>query len=817
MFRHRLLIILTLIAVTFPHFLASQPVMAGSGEFDCIMDTYLNEDEPIATHDGEGLPVGVWGPAGHTVRSILQFPIDWGTDIPDGVTILEATLTLEPTSSSADAMTILAQRLRRLNCNESQATWEVYKTGSSWGSAGAASTSSDFTTTDQASAYYDGDGLDAMDFDVTDIVDRAQTYDEDVAFRVVAQSETNYEHIIFGDHEGFYKPTLTVQYGIPADPTYPPTVSTGSYSDVTSTTATLHGDVTYVDNGLAVYEDFEWGNDGDDLSDSGGRVTWSTTTAGCSKAEIDTAYDYEGTRSGRLYRDGSNMPRADFAYSAMSSSETVSFRVRKDGTSRFAFYHGNGVKAITCGIYDDERINYYDGTTVHFPGESVTVGSWNLFEITDVNWSAGTYDIYLNDWWVCTADMRTTTSWANRVYFYNQAGTSSCWIDNVGFRPYVSDRGFQYGLTQTPTWTESEGGLFGTGVYSLPIDELSSATEYWYRAFVINEEGTAYGSWSAFTAVGPPAITTVAASNVASTSARLNSALESDGGDPCTIKFGWGLTSESQVDDYDNTETLVGTYTTGQNPYLDVEGLLSDYTYYFRVSATNMAGTTEGSQLSFDTIATFGAPTNLIGYPGPTSISLSWSKGTGATNTLVRYGTSTFPGTITTGAQAYFGPSSTYTIEELTSGATYYISAWGESGGNYSASYSTLLMTTSATSTDPDDEPDVPTQPSRWFSAPDYTSMDGLLIVYDSVNAIADTGQVPRETVWFLLALGLSFLAGLIAYLALGKKLLIAMMVLTVCLAIGYFARLIPWWIPLMTLILVIAYHQTHKEVGKAI
>lgn len=814
--RHRLLIFLTLVAVMFPHFLVPQPVMAASMEFDCTMDTYLYEYEPTTTHNDEGLYVGVAGPSGHTSRSIFQFPIDWGVDIPSDATITAATLTLQLFSSSGDAMTILAQRLRRLNCEEDEATWQVYRTGSSWGSAGAASTSTDFTTTDQASAYYPGSGLDPMDFDVIDIVDRAQTYDEDVAFRVVAQSETNYEFITFGDYESFYEPKLTVEYGYEADPTYPPTVSTGSYSDVASTTATLHGDVTYVDNGLAVYEDFEWGNDGNDLSVSGGRITWITSTPGSSKAEIDTAYDYEGTRSGRLYRDGSNHPRAYFAYSAMGSTETFSFRVRKDETSRMAFYHGNGVKAINCGIYVDERINYYDGST-HYPGESVTVGSWNLIEITNVNWSAGTYDIYLNDWWVCTADMRTTTSWANSINFYNVANTSAWWVDNVGFRPYVSDRGFQYGLTQTPTWTESEGGLFGTGAYSLPIDELSPDTEYWYRAFVINKEGTAYGSWSAFTTVGPPSITTVAASDVASTSARLNSALGSDGGEACTIKFGWGLTSESQVDDYDNTGILVGTYTTGQNPYLDVEGLLSDYTYYFRVSATNMAGTTEGSQLSFDTVATLGAPTNLIGYPGPTSISLSWSKGTGSTNTLVRYGTSTFPGTITTGTQAYFGPSSTYTIEELTSGATYYISAWGESGGNYSASYSTLLMTTSATSTDPADEPDVPTLPSRWFSAPDFTSMDGLGLVYDSVNAIADTGQVPRETAWFLLALGLSFLAGLIAYLKLGKKLLIAMMVLTVCLAIGYFARLIPWWIPLMTLILVIAYQQTHKEVGKAV
>jgi CHASE2 domain-containing sensor protein len=93
--------------------------------------------------------------------------------------------------------------------------------------------------------------------------------------------------------------------------------------------------------------------------------------------------------------------------------------------------------------------------------------------------------------------------------------------------------------------------------------------------------------------------------------------------------------------------------------------------------------------------------------------------------------------------------------------------------------------------------------------------MDGLIIIYDAVNAMADTGEVPRETVWFMGALLLSFAAGFLAYLTLGRKLLIAMIVLTMALGFGYFVKLIPWWVPLMTLILTIVWSQTHKQVSE--
>jgi hypothetical protein len=391
--------------------------------------------------------------------------------------------------------------------------------------------------------------------------------------------------------------------------------------------------------------------------------------------------------------------------------------------------------------------------------------------------------------------------------------TLSASITNTGGAT-VTTRGVQYGLTQTGTWDSHETGAFNISAYSRAITGLTPQTTYWFRGYATNSKGTSYGSWVSFATKEYPSILTIAASSVAGTSARLNSGLASDGNDDCTITFGWGLTSASSVGAYDSYQVVSGTYSSGDYPYLGVTSLLPGHTYYFRVMATNDIGTNVGLELTFETPMTLSAPTNFLGNPTATSITLVWSKGAGSTNTLVRYSQTDYPGTITEGTLAYFGAGNTYTAGNLSSGKNYYFTAWGEDGGDYSSDFATFIMTTSAASSTNIPDIDVPPQPSRWFTT-DYTAMSGMGFIYDGINAAIDTGRIPRATAWFWLALGLAFLAGLIGYLLLGHKLLIAMICLTVVLALEYFARQVPFWMPLMTLILVIAFSTTHKEVSQ--
>lgn len=62
----------------------------------------------------------------------------------------------------------------------------------------------------------------------------------------------------------------------------------------------------------------------------------------------------------------------------------------------------------------------------------------------------------------------------------------------------ATERGFEYGYTQTATWSKKEEGSYGIGAFELTIDELQANTEYWYRAYAVNSIGTGYGEWVQF-------------------------------------------------------------------------------------------------------------------------------------------------------------------------------------------------------------------------------------------------------------------------------------------------------------------------------
>ena len=82
-------------------------------------------------------------------RSLVAF--NFSASVPAGMKITLATLSLLCSSSLA-SRTITVYRLLRTDWVEAQATWNIYKSGSNWGTAGASNTSTDITTTDAATA-----------------------------------------------------------------------------------------------------------------------------------------------------------------------------------------------------------------------------------------------------------------------------------------------------------------------------------------------------------------------------------------------------------------------------------------------------------------------------------------------------------------------------------------------------------------------------------------------------------------------------------------------------------------------------------------
>jgi len=271
-----------------------------------------------------------------------------------------------------------------------------------------------------------------------------------------------------------------------------PTVAAAAATSVGSTTARVNGSVT--DDGGATVEarfrhrevlrdDFEWGSDGDPLDDDGGDIDWTITAAGSSKAEID-AQHYSGTRSARIYRDGTNNPSGYFAQSPITSTQIISFRLRTDD-NYFWFEHGNGSKVVFVYIYEGDQgdhLGYFDGTP-HDTGKSITNDTWYLLEIRNVNWTAGTYDIYVDG--VCvksSATMYTGTEADNYVVFTMNAGTATYWVDNVAV---------------AEAWTETswDGGSYETDdTYYEDLTGLTLGTEYEFQTQGKNSAGE--GDWS---------------------------------------------------------------------------------------------------------------------------------------------------------------------------------------------------------------------------------------------------------------------------------------------------------------------------------
>lgn len=185
--------------------------------------------------------------------------------------------------------------------------------------------------------------------------------------------------------------------------------------------------------------------------------------------------------------------------------------------------------------------------------------------------------------------------------------------------------------------------------------------------------------------ISTPTITTSAATDIQVSSATLNGVVSNSGGENNVVGFNYGTTTS-----YGSTTTTLSGKTTGDSFSIPIGGLTHGATYHFRAFGTNSAGTGNGLDQTFTTLPD--PPTSFTATAGNQQNVLSWTKGTGATNTIVRSSTTTYPTSITDGTSVYASTGSGVTDTPLTQGTTYYYSAWSNTGAGYST-----RVTTSAT------------------------------------------------------------------------------------------------------------------------
>ena len=168
----------------------------------------------------------------------------------------------------------------------------------------------------------------------------------------------------------------------------------------------------------------------------------------------------------------------------------------------------------------------------------------------------------------------------------------------------VTARGVCWSTSANPTTANSKtANGTGTGTFTSSITGLTAGTTYNVRAYATNSVGTSYGSNVTFTATSTsssaPTVTTTAISAITSTSATSGGNITADGGASVTARgVCWSTTANPTTANSKTTNgSGTGTFTSS------ITGLTASATYNVRAYATNSAGTSYGSNISFTTSA----------------------------------------------------------------------------------------------------------------------------------------------------------------------------------------------------------------------
>lgn len=149
--------------------------------------------------------------------------------------------------------------------------------------------------------------------------------------------------------------------------------------------------------------------------------------------------------------------------------------------------------------------------------------------------------------------------------------------------------------------------------------------------------------------------------------------------------------------------------------------------------------------------------TDFFGTATSSKIYLRWQMATSSNSTVIRYSTTTYPTAVTGGTSAYNGTASYASLTGLTAGTNYYFSAWGYDGSDYSATYTTLVVTTLVDISDNTSLPYTkPTMPADIASDPDSSGwsiapFDDILEYFaDETNTHGGLGMPVDNLIMFI-------------------------------------------------------------------
>jgi len=260
---------------------------------------------------------------------------------------------------------------------------------------------------------------------------------------------------------------------------------------------------------------------------------------------------------------------------------------------------------------------------------------------------------------------------------------------------WTKGAGGDYTMVRRKTGDYPTGVTDGTQAYyntgsDFSDTSLDKGTTYYYRAWSRDSDSgyysASYTSASETTLKTAPTVTNASgATNIASTTARINGNLTDDGGESCNVTMFWGLTDGSDNATAWEHEVDKGSLSTGT--FYESLSSLNVTTQYFYISR---AINTEGTDWA-DTTANFTTlaegtdllpPTDFTAtYVNENEVTLAWTPGAFAEFTMVRANYGTAPENIEQGYCVYYGAANT-TVDNIVElnlrDATIHYSAWSE-------------------------------------------------------------------------------------------------------------------------------------------
>ncbi len=243
---------------------------------------------------------------------------------------------------------------------------------------------------------------------------------------------------------GTYLATVWIE--IPSIAAHPDDTTIYMYYGNAGAAAVSSGANTF---GAGKFDNFEWGNNGDALTTSGGNIVW-TLVGGSTVAIVSTEQEYLGivadTRSAKLPGVTGASTNVNFPLTAATNYAFLArFYKETAVTSANFLIHGNNTKKTYVYADVNENLLYYDGAAKD-TGVNVPADAWFLIEINNFNWTAYTYDIYLNGVLAkAGAAMYAAAGDNNIATILNYAPTNGLdmWVDNVIIRKWTATE---------PTW-----------------------------------------------------------------------------------------------------------------------------------------------------------------------------------------------------------------------------------------------------------------------------------------------------------------------------------------------------------------------------